>query len=164
MTFWWPFCFFSNLRPPYWIEVINIERWNAIPLPTLSQATCIPNLKIIKAKLRAWQCRLTFYKMAAMTSPNHANYLKLKSDHLHVCRTHCVKFQANRSSSFVTRVVTDRQTHTHRHTHIHQAPFSFPETITIHSVLWKRLNVKKGKACGLPWFYKEILFLKNRTT
>ena len=44
--------------------------------------------------------------MAAMTSQNYANDLKLKSDHLHVCRTHCVKFQSNRSSSLATRQVT----------------------------------------------------------
>ena len=64
-----------------------------------------------------------FYKMAAMTSTIYANDLKLKSDHLDVCRTNCAKFHSNRSSSFVTWVVTDRQTdrptdrQTHAHTH-----------------------------------------------
>ena len=55
--------------------------------------------------------------MAAMTSTIYANDLKLKSDHLDVCRTNCAKFHSNRSSSFVTRVVTDRQTDRHTHTH-----------------------------------------------
>ena len=106
MIFGGHFDFFFNFRPPFWIEIINVERWNAIPLPTLSQATCIPNLKKVEAKLRAWQCRLTFYKMAAMTSPKYASDLKLKSDYLHVCQTHCVKFQANRLRSLATRLVT----------------------------------------------------------
>ena len=115
-----------NFRPPYWIEVIDVERWNAIPLPTLSQATCIPNLKEIKAKLRAWQCRLTFYKMAAMTSTKYANDLKLKSNHLHVCRTICGKFQKNRSSSLTTRQLTHTQTHTHTQIQTQHAPNIFP--------------------------------------
>ena len=55
--------------------------------------------------------------MAAMTSTIYANDLKLKSDQLDVCRTKCAKFQSNRSSSFVIRVVTDTQTDARTHTH-----------------------------------------------
>ena len=65
--FWRPFWKKINFRPSFWIAVINVEHWNAIPLPTLSQATCTQNLKKIKAKLRAWQC---------MKSPDYANNLK----------------------------------------------------------------------------------------
>ena len=54
-----------------------------------------------------------------MTSTIYANDLKLKSDHLDVCRTNCAKFHSNRSSSFVERVVTDRQTDRHTDTQTH---------------------------------------------
>ena len=80
--------------------------------------------------------------MAAMTSTIYANDLNLKSDHLDVCRTNCAKFQSNRSSSFVTRVVTDTQTDARTHAHTPRSGSLPPDYRNTFSLL-KRLNVKK---------------------
>ena len=103
--------------PPYWIEVNDVEGWDSIPPPTLSQTTCTPSLRTIEAKLRAWQCRVPFYKMAAMTSTKQMQMIwNWKAiNHLHICRTICGKFKKKRSSSLATRQLTDRQTDRHTH-------------------------------------------------
>ena len=66
-----------NFEPPFWIEVITGSGSNSIPLPTFPWTTWWKKKIDFRSKLRAWQCRLTFYKMAAVTS-SRWNFQKMK--------------------------------------------------------------------------------------
>ena len=98
-----------------------------------------------RSKLRAWQCRLTFYKMAAVTSSGW-NFQKMKKTPLANRRpTSNPKLRWNPSSRLGARASTDTDRHTHRHTD-GQGPLRYDVNIFSHSEMIeykKKVVVKK---------------------
>ena len=92
-------------------------------------STYIVSHKSIASKLKAPQCRLKCYNMAAVTSPKHDEDSKMKRTQLHIARTLYTKFQPDRPSSLGPRLYTDtqtdRQTDRQTHTHTYRHPRSF---------------------------------------
>ena len=108
-----------------------------------------------------WECESAatdFYKMAAMTSTIYANDLKLKSDHLDVCRANCAKFYWNRSSCFGCRAGTktlhiQTDTHTDRQT----------DTQTDRQTDGQHLRIKSPcRRLIISWKRKTLLLTQRR--
>ena len=121
-----------NFEPPFLIEVITGSGSNSISLPTFPWTTWWKKIFHFQSKLRAWQCRLTFYKMAAVTSSRWVFQEMKKTPLANRCPTSNPEMCWNPSSCLGARASTDthrdRQTHTHR-----QGPLRYDCNILSHS-------------------------------